>query len=271
MSESITAAPDAAPAPAPDSDASFEAQLGAIETEAEAPAPADPAPAADLQPSMVPLAALKEAREEAREAKRESRLVAERLGKMQEALTARLAPPQPQAPAIPDYEADPAANLDHRTRNIEQYAMQQMQERQQQQHTNQVIGILEQAEAQFRTETPDYSEAAKHAQAVITRMAPFWGTDPRSALLGFTENAIRAGRNPAQATYEFAKANGYTGAAPGGMEQLQRGAAASRSVGSSGQPSAVVPNLAQRVANMTPKEMGAMSDADFEKALASIR
>jgi hypothetical protein len=82
------------------------------------------------------------------------------------------------------------------------------------------------------------------------------------------QTAIANGRDPAKAVYDFAKATGFSAAAPpqrDPMAPVQRGLAASRSVGGGGAPASGGGLTIERALQMTPRQIGEMSEADFRR------
>lgn len=278
MSEALNPAPEPA-APTIDastaSDTEFQAALEQIEGAPEGDPAADPAtdqqqPAAQ---KMVPLSALHEARAETRK-EREERIRNEavfndRLTKIQQALAVRERPPEL---AIPEFDADPALHLKHRLDQQDQIIQQTQQERQRAHLEQQFHTVYQRAAQQFSAEAVDFPQAYQHAVGHMTALERATGISAVAMEQEIAATALRQGRNPAQAIYEFAKVVGYAQrAAEPPLAAQQRGQAATRSVGQGGSPGGTVNTAAQELARADLKTIGAMSDADFEKVLATIR
>ena len=274
MSETVNTSAEAPQIdPTTASDADFSAALDQIEGTSEPELPSEPAETAPAAPKMVPLSALHEARAETRK-EREERLRSEavmndRLSKIQEQLAAR---DKPEPPAIPEFEADPAANLDHRMRRYEEWLAAQERHAQAQAQVAQFQATYKAAASQFTAEAPDFQEAYAHAVKHMQALQQVTGIPADRMEQEIALSAMRSGRNPAQAVYEFAKTAGYAPkAAEPDLSAQQRGQAATRTVGQGGAPGGAVNASAQSLLRADLKTIGAMSDADFEKVLAAIR
>lgn len=189
----------------------------APETAVEAPKPAETAQ--EEQDRRVPLKALQE--------ERQKRSELERKLAMLEAKVQELPQFQPkQEPEIPepDPETDPIGALKRMTERQREF----MQQEAQRQHETRLNQIAYQSAQQFQAQAPDYHDAYKYAinsraMELVALGVPrdYPGTQEqyiaeriRGEEISLIDTAVRNGKNPAQAIYEFAKARGFSVPAP---------------------------------------------------------
>lgn len=233
-----------APAPAPEPVAEAPAPEPAPAEEA-APAPSQPAPeATEEQDRRVPLKALQEERQKRAEYERRVQEYERRLAELEQRV-----PKQPEAPEVPepDPETDPIGALKHAREQLRK-----MQEATaQQQREAQLNAIAYNSAVQFSQQAPDYRTAYEYAVKSRAQELAVLGADEASIPaiikreeLNLVETAVRNGRNPAEAIYQFARARGYAGpvaAAPApapvpaapdpALQQAKKAVAASASAG----------------------------------------
>lgn len=254
-----TAAPPEAAAP--------EAEASAPEGQQEQPQEQEQ----EKRQRFVPHEALHEARTREREAREEAkaaRQVLERLVAIQE----RQAQPQGKAdaPAIPDLETDPVGHFKAKYEALERTVQQVQQPFQRQQF----IAAYASKASEFKAEAPDFDAAYAHAQGALSKLAGFYGITPADAEIQLAEAAMRQGKNPGQAIYEFAKANGYTGpkaapeqkAAPD-LSAVARGQEAAR--GRGGLPSAGGELTVEALAKMSFKEIAKIPSEKLDRIMGA--
>lgn len=209
------------------------------------------------EPRMVPLPALHEERQKRRELQQQlmreqqareemGRRFEERMAALQQAMTPRQ--------EIPDPTTDPIGHLTHTVKEAERAAKASQQEvqalrqaEQQEQQLRVIASRVQQTEAAFAAQNPDYFEAINFFRQSRARELEAYGMDPESANQQagreMTEGALMhaaRGMDPAAMTYQFAKARGYqpknaTNANPADkMAMQQKGVAAAKSLGSGG-------------------------------------
>jgi hypothetical protein len=170
------------------------------------------------EPKSIPLAAHLE----------EKNKLAAKLDAMERELNALKNPPKAPVP-IPEFQEDPKGYIDHRTQSVVEKleaTSKQIEEAkrtaemsvEQAQHV-QFVNHLQQAEAMFVAQAPDYHDALTHIRQVRARQLQVF--DPnitqeqiRDTIIreemGLAKQLAMQGRNPAQVAYEIAKAQGYT-------------------------------------------------------------
>lgn len=203
------------------------------------------------EPKTVPLAALHEERQRRREQaerlralEEQTRVGNERLQQLAAMVTQR------QQPQIPEFEQDPATNMNARLAQIEQMAQQQVRAQQEQAQRqaamNHLQAELSAQEQEYRQVNPDYDNAVKYLGEVEVRslMALGYSQQAASQMVQNQFGAMawelrRQGQDVPSRVYEFAKARGYA-QAPAVSPQdkistAQKGVQASRTLGSGGQ------------------------------------
>lgn len=263
----------------------------------DAPAAPEPAaqdaqaqPDADQQqqhpdePKVVPLAALHEERGKRKDLQAELARERERVAQIEARMAARLEQlaraVQPPPPAPPALEENPVGHFSHKINELAQQVGQLSQHTQAEreaamaaQRVQAVAAAVQQAEAAFKRENPDYVDAVSHLHEVRIRELEAIGTprfeaEARSAreLQEFAMVAAAQGRNPAEMAYSVAKVRGYQGKAAqakvSAEEQLaiaKRGTAAAGSLGNGG---------GAGNGRLSPKALLAMSDDEFAEATA---
>lgn len=211
---------------------------GAPEPEIKEPAKEPAAPAAKEpekkdEPRTIPLAAHLEERNKLRgeiEEERKSRkALEERLAKLEN---------PPAAPKEkPDFLTDPRGYVDHSVDSGVQSALQKLQEIEQrvektgktaeeaanESRMNAFLNHLGGLEAEFRTKTPDYSDALEHLRKA--RVAEIQLVNPavtqeqliqiiRNEEIQLSMQLMQMGKNPHEVAYALAQARGYAKKAP---------------------------------------------------------
>ena len=179
--------------------------------------PAEPAaPETIKEERVVPLAALREAREEAKQAREHAKRIEATFNELRTRLE------KPAAPE-PSLETDPVAFLKNhaeRTAKLERAQEEQAKARDAQSEREQQVSsfrnAVASAEAAFRKEAADYDAAVQFAKE--SRRADLLDlgmseTDADRVLIGeilfIAETALRNERSPAKAIYAMAKKMGY--------------------------------------------------------------
>lgn len=211
---------------------SWAAEVAAAEaTDPPAPVAADPAPepaaAPDAAPEAaqaqeqapeehdrrVPLKALQEERQKRAEYERKLADYERQITEMRawaEQVQQQIAPQTPQVE--PDPETDPIGALKAARDQLK--AMQE--ETLRQRHKAELNSIAYNSAVQFTQQAPDYQDAYRYAINSRAQELIALGVE-QSAIpailkreeMSLIDSTVRAGRNPAQAIYEFAKARGY--------------------------------------------------------------
>ena len=267
------------------------------ETTQEAPKPeAEPEAKADEEKTpekppkgFVPQGALHEERERRKELQRNLALAQQERERERQILEARFqqiqhAIAQQNAPKPPEYDVDPLGNVKHtldETQNelkqLREFQQQewarQQQNFQRQQYVGQITHAVNQAEAEFAQETPDYLEAVKYFKSQRAQQLNALGYDQAQVAeimgheaLSIADTAIRNGRSPAEVAYQMAQASGWKKPETEKpaenvqkMETLQKGTKAAQSLGSGGTPAGKL--TVDAVAQMSDDEFG-----DFMKS-----
>lgn len=182
----------------------------------------------------VPLAALQEERTKRQELQQQLAAHQEQLALLQQyqaqmqAYQQQLAAQQQQAEAdaVPDFDSDPRAYIEHRERQFQQALgnLQNQQAQQQaaarfQQEVATVAPVVAQAENAFREANPDYDEACNFVQQNVEQSlrARYPGASESDmqtlrtvALVQFNGECLRRGINPAEHVYGRAQELGFT-------------------------------------------------------------
>lgn len=182
-------------------------------------------------------------------------------------------PGQPGAIEIPDFEEDPIGHLRAKNDLLERQlnevnADRQMRSQQiaQVQQFEQLRGGVAAMEKEFVATAPDYHEAVSFLYGNVGKMASAMGYTPQQVqqvvsqtAMDITVRSLQAGKNPAQAAYEAAKAMGYAGPAP---EQADNSGSPQRKP-----PTSLSSVAGKRVAGAAPTldAISEMSDEDFDK------
>lgn len=191
--------------------------------------------------------------------------------------------PQPEAakPALPDPNADPIGymkakieQLEAQNAELSKGTTQTAQQFAAQQRAQAAMSAITQDEAAFAAKTPDYYQAADHLKAQWMAEAAAAGVTDQQVIGRFIQArmfevlnaAAQSRRSPAEITYALAAARGYAKAAPPQqgpdprLENLQRGAAAAKTLsGGATQQSGATPT-AEMLLNMTEEEFAAYRD-----------
>ena len=253
------------PAPVPAETVPSEPAPAPQETQDAAPEPSeahDEAP--ETQDRRVPLKALQEERQKRAEYERqvqefqrreqEWRQWADQVQRQQ--MMGHNGGPQMEQEQVvePDPETDPIGALKHareQQRQLQEAIQQQQQAAQQQQYVQQLNQVAYQAATQFQQQAPDYQDAYRYALPSRAQELVALGTPETQVAnilqreeLSLIDTALRNGRNPAEAIYQFAKARGFSGKqaaqpAPAANPMLQQAkAAVAPSATSGGAPAA---------------------------------
>lgn len=222
---------------------------------------------------MVPYGALHEARMKEREYRDQLKKVeqeaAERFSRLEQRLQTLAAPPK----QVPKFEESPLENLKanaEESQNQLKEVQKQLESFNQQGETSRQEQLVRQstqvAEQEFVKTSPDYADAVNHLQKVIDSNLQVMGYDNPGAraqiiqeqALGLAQQALKAGKNPAEIVYQMAKNYGYATKKQEvkeetKIEQIKKGQESSQSLGSGGK--ADVP--------LTLKSLEAMDDDDF--------
>lgn len=257
---------------------------------AEAPQQAEGEPQAegnDRAATYVPVGELqkernrrKEIERKARETEEKFQRLAGRLDVLQQAYQAQ--PPKAEQPqALPPVTEAPFDHIQAHERDLTEVkatlAARQQQE-QQAAARQQFLGAVSAREAEYRATKPDYDAAVQHLRTdrVAEWMDAGYTQEQASAIVDgeafvVAENALRAGRNPAEVWYNMATRRGYKGAAPQKpaqqLETIERGQQAGRSL-SQAAGSAPPGNLtAQQILDMDEHEFSKLSERAWKKAM----
>jgi hypothetical protein len=188
----------------------------------EAPKAAEPAvepsqtqeAATEQDDRRVPLKALQEERQKRAEYERK---LDEAVRRMQELEQRIPKAPEPAPTPEPDPETDPIGALKHAREQLRK--MQEATEAQQ--YEARLNQIAYQSATAFKEQAPDYPDAYRYAINSRAQELAALGT-PQDSIpqilqreeLNLIDTAIKNGRNPAEAIYQFAKARGFNATAP---------------------------------------------------------
>lgn len=176
------------------------------------------------QQRTVPHAALHAEREGHKATKAELLAARERLSQidaLRDRLAASRATPEPQqAPVQQDDDPSGLKHLQERLAGVEATQRQRVEQEQDmgiaQQERQTLFTGLSQSEAAFRTQTPDYDQAAQHLAQARIRQLQMMGLDHADIqqtladeVLEITRAAIQQGREPAEVAYQWAQTYGY--------------------------------------------------------------
>lgn len=280
-----------------ETDASLEGEGVAVEA-AETEEPAAPEEKAEAEedhksePKMVPVGALIEERNRAKDFRDELTATRERMAKMEalfEQIQKKAAPAGPEN-KIPSYDEDPDGNLrgtiaqlQQRLEQFEGKAQKQEKETEAQAEERKLMDQYAASVRTFSAEKADFQDAyaylAKSAEAELIARG-YDDPKERAEILLYEEGqivgrAMRAGKNPAEALYNYATHRGYKTNGQGDVRangvdtedklgRLKKGAEASKSL--SGAPSksegATTLERLVELADSDPKAF----DREFEKA-----
>lgn len=259
----------------------------------------EPSPEADKAPSKTFLKpeeyeqrldntnkALREAREARRTIERQHQQALQEQARMEQAwaqLQQRML--QQQIMQAPDPLENPEAARawqqqvqQMQLQQIQQQQQQQIQQRQaiaQQEHVRHVFGSVEEIEADFKTQHPDYDEATDYLLGVQEQTFVAMGYSPQQAQqivadwsFNVAANAINAGKNPAQEAYAVAQKMGWrpknasgldaTQAAAAKLAQIKAGQASAQTMAGGGSPGA---------GDMSLKRLASLEGAAFDSAM----
>lgn len=184
------------------------------EAAVEAPQPAPEAP--EQEDRRVPLKALQEERQKRAEYERKLADYERQMAEMRawaEQVQQRISPQEAAAPE-PDPETDPIGALKAAREQLKAMA----EETQRQRREAELNAIAYNSASQFSQQAPDYQDAYRYAINSRAQELAALGVSENQipAILkreemSLIESTVSAGRNPAEAIYQFAKARGYAG------------------------------------------------------------
>lgn len=225
----------------------------------EAPEGAEGPAAAERRPQMVPHAALHEERKRRQEIERQAaedrRKYEARFEEILKLVPQPAAEPAPQAPAIPDVQADPVGHIVGTMQQLgasQEQINQRLAQYQQQQEQQRVIAAVQQQaaalEADYQAQNPDYQNDLNYLRQVRDRQLQAQGMiDPgqraqqiAAETFQIAAHALQQGGNPAERLHQMAKA---TREAAGWTPQ----AAAQAPAGQGAAPAMAVPDQAERL------------------------
>lgn len=230
-----------------------------------------------VQKQEVPLAALLEERREWKEryASLEKQLTTqaelnakgqERLEKLAQAIAGK----QADSTAPPQFEHDPLGNLKYGTetalntvQELKQWKEQQEAEQKQRVQFESFRSAVNSREQDFAKDHPDYWQAAEHVVKAQKEMLELYGVPPEQLnaalaqqISAIAANALRAGKNPAEVTYELAKRQGFrAGQKQPDIATLAKGVEAAKTV----------PSGKESFSEMSLEALAQMADEDFDK------
>lgn len=160
------------------------------------------------------------------------------------------------ADAMPDPNADPIGWMQHAQKLIDRMRAQEAEQTQQSQaHSQQqrefqrLNAQVQEAEADFKVDNPDYDDAAKHLkQSILEELGElgFTGGDLQSEfqkrMVGIAQRALAAGKDPAEVAYNLSKKRGFgVDKAATSLQKIARGQQTARSLPSGGRPNGHLP------------------------------
>jgi hypothetical protein len=238
-----------------------------VESDEAVEAEADEAVEEPREQKKVDLGALHEERAKRRDLERRLEGQERAFQEFQARLAERDAP---QPPPVPEFDEDPAANLDARMR-AQEAAIRQSQEtdhqRRQRDHDVSQLQNFQQdfyvKEQTFANKTPDYYEAVNwlRSQRGAELKSMGYGESDVARMvdqeaLSYAVTATQNGVDPAPMFYNVAVQRGYSKGRGTDLNRLAANQAQARSVGPSGQTG---------TGNTTLAELANMSDDDFDK------
>lgn len=179
-----------------------------------APEPSQPATEAKEEDDRrVPLKALQEERAKRSEYERKLAEYERRMAELEQRIPKA---PEPAPPPIPDPETDPIGALKY----VAEENRKLREEAEQQQRVARLNQIAYESATAFKEQAPDYPDAYRYAINSRAQELAALGT-PQNAIpqilqreeLSLIDAAVRNGRNPAEAIYQFAKARGFNATA----------------------------------------------------------
>lgn len=197
-----------------------------------------------------------------------------------------------QKPAEPETVPDPVLEPEKYTAWVKQQAngpaeeIRKLREQwSQQQQREQLMHTIQAREQEFAKAHPDYNDAVNYIVNQRRQELSFFTTDEQAInaqvqadVLGFAEQAVRQGMNPAQAAYHYAKARGYkpaekaTAPAPASDAAAKVAALANaqkqtETLGSASGPANAGALTAEMLAGMSDAEFAKLSDDDIRRAM----
>lgn len=155
--------------------------------------------------------------------KQEQQLRLQNEEKYQQLLQKALTPPAADAPKAPDEATDPLGNIIHQTKQLAEH-VKKVDERLEAdtarqtaaQEFNTFVTNVQTMRDEFLKTTPDYTDAYKYLRGIITENMKDMGVPethiPQVLMqeeLRLAQQALGAGKNPAQLLYNVAKRYGY--------------------------------------------------------------
>lgn len=180
------------------------------------------------------------------------------------------------AAALRDDDEDPIGDINsvkalakQLIREREEEARQAAESANQRRYISALNEAMNESEADFRADNPDYDEAVKHfREAMLDDLSDQYGGQQlqakfAEALYEMVGNAIKAGKDPAEVVYRRAKRYGFkSSAVDEASKKLQTLAKASRA--------GVTPNGVGK-GNLSASSVANLKGADFDKAFAALR
>ena len=281
--DSVVESPDDDSSESASESAPTEGDRQAAEPPSQAQAPED----SDKPQDMVPHAALHEEREKRKELDGQVRRMEERfsefLGRVKAEQEVRDQTAQAaQAPQVPEFDDDPAANLDQRLKAQEQaqatsqeQVQAQMHEQQQRNQINAFEREFQSKEQAFASKTPDYYQATEFLRDSRLNELKTLGYPEAQArqvldaeALQYAITATNNGVDPVEMFYKVARERGYkAGAGPNGtptqvdLKTLQANIERADSMGSRGGTPRESLSLAE-LSNMSENEFDEATSGD---------
>lgn len=231
----------------------------------------EPEPEPEQEAQKVPLGALHEERAKRRELEQQIKAMEDRFQQFQDKITSE---DQLLQNPLPEFEDDPAANLDARLRAQEEALRANEEWRKQTEQVSQQTQQLQQfqndfyaKEQAFAQNTPDYYEAVQYLrnQRAAELESLGYSTEQVGAMvdqeaMSYAVTASQNGVDPVQMFYNVAAQRGYKATPPATPEpdltQIAALQEQAKAVGTSGQSGSAEVNLA---------DLANMSDEDFDR------
>ena len=237
-------------------------------------------PEGGKEQKMVPLAALHEARAKAKELQQHVQQQDARLQSFEDKwakIQERLEPEKSDAPKVPDFNDKPLDHLQMRLNEVAAIQQQQVQAQQMAAAQQQVVQQIGTYEVAFRQSNPDYYDAVGHAKRARINDHMLYGIPEEQARLMVDHEALqlagvamKQGKDPASAFYDYAKSRGYQKAAPAAptgasVTDIAKVREQTKSLGAGGGRTAPTKYTFEQIANMD------VNDPRFDEALESLR
>lgn len=240
------------------------------------PVAVDPAAKPD-DPKTVDVRAVQEARAELREVKQRNALLEARTNEMLAMFNRQPQPETSAKPAVAEIppEDDVIGRINWLVNQFQTQSQQTAEDRQaqaQQTERQQTLGRLGTLEDAFRATAPDYDAAVQFAgqsrEAELELMYPLSTKEQRQQAVldeweGIVQQSIKAGVNPAEQVYKFAKMRGFTPTPPAPTPQAQPDLAAVAAAQQRHQSLSDAPG-GETIAPLDAKALARMSDKEFK-------